>query len=475
MKKLAKDNDELIQRLKDEAAEFLNETRYTVAAFRIKEAAKICETKGLKENAQSLYEQAAKTYRQAAEDYFTNKKSYRSAAENFYYALEIYTLLGFEEEIKNCYTNVANSLQAASFDYILWEDWDDAVASISLSALIYILIEDFESGKKTFDDWISQTGYSSEQVGELPILNLTREVIEAYESLDLELLTKDRTVLGSILKSALVRINASFLNELVDQAFDVLENKIREQVLYPNLESTIEFPFDVVYGDEFAIQLILKNVGEGNAFDVQLEFFPQKGIIADGDIVKRRNIIEPAEEVKFQWTLKSEQRERETTEFPISINLRYMDSLKTIYSTNIGPFPLIIKKFSEKEKAKFLIDEINSTLETAEEMIQRNVECSNFFPYLLYETSRDMVKEAEKFREEEFEKVNAYIYAATEIIKHLNRLYSNPETKNLLKQFKELDEGKDIESLKELLLKASNMLNRTIKILYSVKKSIKTT
>lgn len=348
-----------VRRMIEEATKESLRDSFTEAGRKFIQAAEASLQRGDIAGSDRLFVQAAEAFTKAADKYRASK-SYKNAALNMCAAGDVWSDQGNAESAINAYGLAAEDLLAASNEHILWEEDAETAkgAALAIAAcMIYIMI-----GREADAFYKSRT-FLAENASKLrfpAVVRLTQipQMLEsAIQSLDLEGFTAAETSTVTELKTALVNANAQEFVKYVDKGLDMVREILRGKLKIPKIMSQLMVPPDLTFTEDFPVRVLISNNGEGEAKNLNLEWYIDEGLnVRSGEIKKSIALIPPGESFDFSVTLRSKEALTGVKEFTIMVRGVYSDKLSTEYSFQAGPGTLILKDFKEGDKLRKAID-----------------------------------------------------------------------------------------------------------------------
>ncbi len=346
-------DEDLRQIIEAATKESLRES-FTDAGKKYLKAAEVSEQKGDMQGAEELYLKAIEAFRTAAERQRASK-SFKMAALNICLVGDVYSDLADMTNAINAYQLGADDLFNASNEHLMWGEDSEVRKGTALAmaaCMIYIMI-----GREA-DAFYKARTYSAENASKLrfpAVIRLSQipQMLEtAIQSVDISAFSEAENAVVTELRVALSNAGADEFVKYVDKGLNRVRELLRGKLRVPKVSAHLELPIDVTFIDDFTIKVVIQNNGEGEATNVNAEWFIDEGLtIMSGERQKSFPIIPPGESITMELVTRAAHDQEGIVEYSIMVRGSYTDKLNTEYSLQAGPGNLVIKDFKEAEKS----------------------------------------------------------------------------------------------------------------------------
>ncbi|MFX1483701.1 MAG: hypothetical protein ACFFCP_11015 [Promethearchaeota archaeon] len=299
------------------------------------------------------YALGAEAFLKSAGEY-RDSKSYKKAALNMCAAGDVYSDIGQATKAVEVFQQAAEDLLMAANEHLMWGDDSETSkgAAIAMAAcMIYIMI-----GKEA-DGFYKARGFAAENASKIRLpatvrLSQIPQMLEsAIQSLNLEAFASAENAAVTELKTALASANSQEFSKYVDRGLDMVRELLRGKLKVPKLSSELVLPVDLTFTEDFPVKAKIANSGDGEALNLQVDWHFDEGLtLISGERSKTAGTLNPGDTIDIAIVLKSAEELVGQKEFSILLRGTYTDKLKTSYSLQAGPAPLVLKDFKISEK-----------------------------------------------------------------------------------------------------------------------------
>lgn len=433
-------SDEGIRRLIEEATrESLNQS-FVEAGQKYIAAAEALEQKGDYEGSKKLYIQAAEAYEQAAQKY-RDSKSYKNAALNMCLAGDVYADIADSEKAIRAYALAAEDLYLASDEHLMWGDPGETEKGTALAVtacLIYIMIGKDDKAFQTARSFVSKNASKLQFPATIRLSQIPQMLESAIKSVNIDAFASAENAVVTELKSSLANANAQPFIKYVEKGLGMAREIIRGQIKTPKISAHLELPVDMTFSEEFPIQVIIKNTGDGDALQLQAEWFLDDGLVlVSGDKSKSIGTLPPNEQVTLEIRAKSAKELMGSKEYQILVKGTYMDMLKTEYSLQAGPGTLLLRDFKMTEKLQHDADVTDGRIGLLKDSIASSDIESEPMLRVVSGLASSLAKAREEIGSKELDQAMARIGVINELVDLVDNLLGDDEMLKGLKTARE--------------------------------------
>ena len=433
-------SDEGIRRLIEEATrESLNQS-FVEAGQKYIAAAEALEQKGDYEGSKKLYIQAAEAYERAAQKY-RDSKSYKNAALNMCLAGDVYADIADSEKAIRAYALAAEDLYLASDEHLMWGDPGETEKGTALAVtacLIYIMIGKDDKAFQTARSFVSKNASKLQFPATIRLSQIPQMLESAIKSVNIDAFASAENAVVTELKSSLANANAQPFIKYVEKGLGMAREIIRGQIKTPKISAHLELPVDMTFSEEFPIQVIIKNTGDGDALQLQAEWFLDDGLVlVSGDKSKSIGTLPPNEQVTLEIRAKSAKELMGSKEYQILVKGTYMDMLKTEYSLQAGPGTLLLRDFKMTEKLQHDADVTDGRIGLLKDSIASSDIESEPMLRVVSGLASSLAKAREEIGSKELDQAMARIGVINELVDLVDNLLGDDEMLKGLKTARE--------------------------------------
>ncbi len=317
----------------------------------LKEAEQLLERGNLHEAEKKLIE-AAQAFETSALEY-RQGKSFKKAALLMCNAGDVYSEIGNSTQAINAYSLAAEDLLHAAEEHLIWDDPAEIKRGTALAisaCMIYFMVGDDNTAFLKARQFVSDHSAKIVYPDVVRLSQIPQQFEAALVNVDINSFSSAENSVATELKTALGRDAESFYR-YVEKGLGMIREIFRGKIKTPNITSHIELPVDKTFSDEFTIKAILNNIGDGNAFDLAVEWhLDPELVVSAGDIKRSIEVLGPDESITLEIVAKASQELTGTKEYSVLLKGTYRDQLNTEYSLQVGPAKILLKDFRETEK-----------------------------------------------------------------------------------------------------------------------------
>ncbi len=361
-------SEEELRRALESATKNVGQQSYEAAAMQYEEAAKQALAMGDNARANQLFEKAASTYIEAG-DHLTNNKRYRGATSAYAHAAMIYEQMKQPALAKRLYLKAAQSASKYAEDLAMFEEYDKAASIAVAAGFIYILGGDYDTGNDVVNRFRQKYGSKVITPDAQRILTILDLINNANKTLNVDLLASAENITRTEFRSGLVQAKSDDLFSITERAFDIVRENMRSKIKLPKVIAELEIPIDLTFKEAFTINLDIKNVGEGEAKNITVEFFIPDGLqVLSGN--ERQTIlrVNPNETQVASIKLKATTDMVGEKAYSFKAKVSYMDILGSAYSIQVGPVDIVLRDYKESEKLTKDVSQLESKLYNLKEV-----------------------------------------------------------------------------------------------------------
>ncbi len=355
-------SEEELRRALEAATKSAGQQSYEAAALKYEEAAKQALAMGDTARANQLFEKAASTFIEAG-DLLTNNKRYRGATSAYAHAARIYEQMKQPALAKRLYLKAAQSASKYADDLAMFEEYAKAASIAVAAGFIYILGGDSDTGNDVVNRFKQKYGSKVVTPDAQRILSILELINNATKTLNVDLLSSAENITRTEFRSGLVQAKSEDLYPITERAFELIRENMRSKIKLPKVIAELEIPIDLTFKEAFTLNLNIKNMGDGEAKNVTVEFFVPDGLqVLSGN--ERQTIlrINPNETQVASLKLKATTDMVGEKTYSFKAKVSYMDILGSAYSIQVGPVDIVLRDYKESEKLTKDVSQLEAKL-----------------------------------------------------------------------------------------------------------------
>ena len=257
----------------------------------------------------------------------------------------------------------SNSLVSLANEYITWKEVDKAAASISIANLIYFLtgewtlLSAYNEFNEKYKDLIQQGKTASQS------LWVAYDLVTSVNQLNAESLQRAESYaqMALLTQTEPTKTFHDAVQTVLTKAREAMTSKMK----LPNLEISGLLPKDIVFGENFKLEMEIRNSGEGFAHDVTITFEKIDGLVlTQGQTYsvyfQELEANSKMEKFELEFNCPSGEGEKERT-FEIKGKAEFLDVLENKRLNPIGPYPITIRAFKKADELKESLTKIESS------------------------------------------------------------------------------------------------------------------
>ena len=253
-----------------------------------------------------------------------------------------------------CLVNLAN-------EYIAWKEVDRSSAAIAVANLIFFLkgewtlLPAYTEFNSKYSSQI-QTGKTASQSLWIPY-----DLVNSINQINAEFLQRAESFTQTALLTE-TKVTESFRDAIytvLGNARDAMTSKLK----LPNIETAGELPKDIIFGEKFPLDLVIKNIGEGGAKNVTVVINKIDGLnLANGSYtVSFESLnLNSQKKVHLEFVCPSGEGNNER-KFDIAGRLEYLDIINNRRQNPIGPYTIIVRAFRKADELKDSFAKVEKT------------------------------------------------------------------------------------------------------------------
>ncbi|MFX0091143.1 MAG: hypothetical protein ACFFBD_05210 [Candidatus Hodarchaeota archaeon] len=312
--------------------------------------------------AQEMARQALELLQSYAQDLAT-KQQHRKAAQQFYTGARlIKEFFPDQAQLANeWYRITAENLVFASNTYRDFGDIEGAAAVMAIRSILLFL-----SGHWEVDNHMNEFVQRNRALFESSetasaIVHIPYELVKSYNNVDRDALFKAESFIQSYL--ARIKVVDTF-TEALQEIIPVVKEKFSKDIKLPRIRAEIKQETqDLVFGKSFRVDLVLENIGEGEAKKFAYSVTLDSGLeMQQGEKSGQYDQVMPGEVKSLQYQLNCPSGDgAEEIAKQFSMSGSYDDILGNRRTVLFGPFEIIIR-------AKLKSEELRKTLQKSREV-----------------------------------------------------------------------------------------------------------
>lgn len=354
------------EQMMEELEGLLRQKSFTRAAEKALHLGDKLEKMGEKEKALRLKNQAV-DFLVKARNQHIERKSWKHVANASFHAAKLLEDLDRSSEALPLIESGIEYLSKASEEYLVWQDLEKATMCFIAFILLKMASEDFEV-ERNVENYRSKLGISElSHPKENSMLGIPRLLRESVEKTDLALLERAKELTYSLIKDLCISEVGLWVFKKVDNAFIVAEKWLRDKIKFPNVKLQIDFPNEIIHGEEFNVAIKVANEGEGDAKNMYLELNtiePLTAIETNKVTIDALNAEETiSKSFKLTTTGPPPSVEGDTgTEIPITATVTWEDILETKHKIESSPSFITLNALSETKKLENTLGEMKNKI-----------------------------------------------------------------------------------------------------------------
>ncbi|MHA1654717.1 MAG: hypothetical protein ACTSYX_12990 [Candidatus Thorarchaeota archaeon] len=432
--------DEGVRRLIEEATrESLNQS-FVEAGKKYIAAAEALEREGKDTEAHETYKKAAEAYEKAADNY-RSSKSYKNAALNMCLAGDVYADLADSEQAIRAYARAAEDLLAASDEHLMWGEDAETQKGTALAVaatMIYLMVGMEDKAFQAARAFSAKNASKLRFPATIRLSQIPQMLESAIRSVDIDSFASAENAVVTELKAVLSNANAQQFIKYVDKGLDMAREILRGQLKVPKVQAHLEIPVDMTFSEEFPLQVVIANAGDGDALDVKAEWYLDDGLVlVSGEKVKSFASIPPGESVTMEIVARAAEQLEGVREYEVLVRGSYLDMLKTEYTLQAGPGTLVLKDFKMTEKLQHDADVTEGRLSLLRSSIEQSGLESEPLLRVVDALSDALVRARTEIGEKELDTAKARIAVVNQMVDTLDNLIGDDELIARVKQTRE--------------------------------------
>lgn len=280
---------------------------------------------------------------------YEGQSQHRAAAQEYYLQAVAYEYMEQTVERDQNYQKVIDGLLSYANTAISFSENEKGITSATLAGLVCIVSG---NNNRAFDIYNQHMKISEEKPDSKILVQLLYSLgylIDALKNTNVNALSDAENYISKDLSPQLTRAKLTgfrkLLRSVVKYSQDVIESKIK----MPKIKLKTSVPKDIAFNEIFEIGIIINNIGEGDAFDLQFTVdIPEDLEILEGNKSESYKLLGSSKEeilkfnLRFQTALEEEEIFRE-----IKGNFTYNDMLGNGHKQYFGPLELELRAVSK--------------------------------------------------------------------------------------------------------------------------------
>ncbi|MCF2136952.1 MAG: hypothetical protein K9W43_06860 [Candidatus Thorarchaeota archaeon] len=434
-------SDEGVRRLIEEATkESLNQS-FVEAGQKYITAAETLEQKGDYEGAKKLYIQAADAYEKAATKY-RDSKSFKNAALNMCKAGDVYSDIADSDKAIRSYAVAAEDLYLASDEYLMWgepKETEKGVALAVTASLIYLMIGMEDKGFQTARAFMSKNASKLQFPATVRLSQIPQMLESALKSINLESFASAENAVVTELKAALANANAQQFVTYVEKGLNMAREILRGQLKVPKISAHLDLPVDMTFSEEFPLQVVIKNDGDGDALQLKLEWVLDEGLkLSAGDKIKALGTVAAGQQITLEIKAKAaDETLMGAKEYQVLVRGTYADMLNTEYSLQAGPGTFVLRDYKVTEKLQHDADVSDGRISLLKDTVATSDLEQEPILRLIDGLSATLTKAREEIQNKELDAARARINVINEMVDVVDNLMGDEEMAKRLQTSRE--------------------------------------
>ncbi len=362
------------EQMMEELEGLLRQKSFTRAAEKALHLGDKFERMGEKEKALRLKNQAVDFLLKARNQHI-ERKSWKHVANASFHAAKLLEDLDRSGKVLPLIESGTAYLSKAAEEYLVWQDLEKATICFVAFILLKMSSEDFEVEREV-ENYRSKLGISElSHPKENSMLEIPRILTESVEKTDLALLERAKGLTYSLIKDLCISEVGLWVFKKAEDAFIVAEKRLREKIKFPNVKLQVDFPNEIIHGEEFDVAIKIANEGKGDAKNMYLELNttePLTAIETNKATIDALNAEETiSKSFKLTTTGPPPSGEGDTgTEIPITATVTWEDILDTKHRIESSPSFITINALSETKKLENILGEMKDKITTITAIIE---------------------------------------------------------------------------------------------------------
>ncbi len=356
------------EQMMEELEGLLKQKSFTRAAEKALHLGDKFEKMGEKEKALKLKKQAV-DFLLKAKDQHIERKSWKLVANTLFHAAKLLRNLDRSGEALPLIKSGTEYLSKAAEEYLVWQDLEKATMCFVTFILLKMASKDFEVEEEV-ENFRSKIGISElSHPKENSMLEIPRILTESVEKTDLALLEKAKELTYSLIKDLCISEVGVWVFEKVEDTFIVAEKRLRDKIKFPKVKLQVEFPNEIIHGEEFDVTIKIVNEGEGNAKNMHLELNTKEPLTAIETNKATIDALNAEETISKSFKLTttgpppSPSDEGDTgTEIPITATVTWEDILDTKHRIESSPSFITLNTLSETKKLENILGKMKDKI-----------------------------------------------------------------------------------------------------------------
>ncbi len=386
--------------LREELRAAVNEKDYTSAVAKAEKMATYYEGTGDQDKAKKAWMDAAKLFLEWSQT-LRDGKTHKNSAKALVHAADIFTKLGIENEAAQAISLAAQDLVFAGDEYIVWKQPVGASVCYATSSILFILVSQDEQAQQVVEQVRTRIDALRHDSTANAIVDLPIQLILAKDQLDIRLMNNVKTLIYTSLVPALTNSGLSEFTAYVERTVLGVENFINASQKYPVLNYELKMEGEVTIDNGFDIEVLITNVGEDIAHDVELEMVPKKEVTIVREFSKLKvPQIPPNSAAALTWRciVKSQDVLEETQKLNLSARLAFSDPKNMRQTISISPIAFTTVSPKEQDQLRVDLKAIKDNIQkTKEKLLAVPVDSSELVIVKIFEIFNQIYEQTEGF------------------------------------------------------------------------------
>ncbi len=386
--------------LREELRAAVNEKDYTSAVAKAEQVATYYEGTGDQDKAKEAWMDAAKLFLEWSQT-LRDGKTHKNSAKALVHAADIFTKLGIENEAAQAISLAAQDLVFAGDEYIVWKQPVGAGVCYATSSILFILVSQDEQAQQVVDQVRTRIDALRHDSTANAIVDLPIQLILAKDQQDIRLMNNVKTLIYTSLIPALTNSGLSEFTAYVERTVLGVENFINASQKYPILNYELKMEGEVTVDNGFDIEVLITNVGEDIAYDVELEMVPKKEVTIVREFSKLKvQQIPPDSASALTWRciVKSQDVLEETQKLNLSARLSFSDTKKMRQTISISPIAFTTVSPKEQDQLRVDLKAIKDNIQkTKEKLLAIPADSSELVFVKIFEIFNQIYEQTEGF------------------------------------------------------------------------------
>lgn len=251
-----------------------------------------------------------------------------------------------------------------SNEYIAWgvKEIDRAAASLAIGNLInfltgnWTLLDAYNEFNSKYADQIQQGNTAAQS------LWVPYDLVNSVTQLNSESLQRAENYAQTALLTQVEP--AKSFHDAVQTVIANAREAMVSQMKLPNVDITGSLPKDIIFGENFTLNLDITNTGEGFANDVKVVIDKLEGLnLVQGSFsvsFKELEANSKTQKLNLEFNCPSGEGDKEKL-FEIKGKVEYLDILENKRINPIGPYPILIRTFKKADELKERLKKIENS------------------------------------------------------------------------------------------------------------------